>query len=218
VAALVAGMVSWLGIKTVIDISGAQREVIEGVAALTAALVLLYVGIWMHSKGRAARWQSYLNERLGHSLSTGTLWGIAGLSFIAVYREMLEIALFFETLWLQSGQARPLILGATTAGLGLIALSWLVVRVGTRLPLRQFFQFNGMLMFVLAIVFAGKGVTALQEAGWLAATYVNLPKIDWLGLSPTTQSLGIQLLIFAFGAIWLFSSSRRRSEPQAAES
>jgi len=211
IAALAVGALTWLGIKTVIDISGAQREVIEGAAALLAAFVLLYVGIWMHRQGHAAQWQSFLNERLGRSLSKGALWGVAGLSFIAVYREILETALFYETLWLQSAQALPLIAGAATAGLGLVALGWLVFRMGARLPLRQFFQFNGVLMFALAVVFAGKGVSALQEAGWIAATFVNLPRIDWLGLYPTAQSAGIQLSIFAIGATWLLLSSRQTS-------
>jgi len=211
VAALAVGALTWLGIKTVIDISGAQREVIEGAAALLAAFVLLYVGIWMHRQGRAAQWQSFLNERLGRSLSKGALWGVAGLSFIAVYREILETALFYETLWLQSAQALPLIAGAAIAGLGLITLGWLVFRMGARLPLRQFFQFNGVLMFALAIVFAGKGVSALQESGWLAATFVDLPRVDWLGLYPTAQSAGIQLIILAIGAIWLFSNPQQSS-------
>jgi len=209
IAALAAGAATWLGIKTVIDISGAQREVIEGGAALLAAFVLLYVGIWMHRQGRAAQWQSFLNDRLGHSLSRGALWGVAGLSFIAVYREILETALFYETLWLQSALAMPLIAGAATAGIGLIALGWLVFRLGAKLPLRQFFQFNGVLMFALAVVFAGKGVSALQEAGWIATTFVNLPRIDWLGLYPTTQSAGAQFAVIVIGAIWLFFNSRQ---------
>lgn len=78
-------------------------------------------------------------------------------------------------------------------------------------PLRQFFQFNGVLMFALAIVFAGKGVSALQESGWLAATFVDLPRVDWLGLYPTAQSAGIQLIILAIGAIWLFSNPQQSS-------
>ncbi|NIA26760.1 MAG: c-type cytochrome [Desulfobulbaceae bacterium] len=218
IAALGVGALTWLGIKTVIDISGAEREVIEGAAALLAAVVLLYVGIWMHRQGRMAQWQTFLNKRLGRSLSTGTLWGIAGLSFIAVYREILETALFYETLWLQSGQALPLVIGAAAATLGLIVLGWLVFRLGARLPLRQFFQVNGALLFALAIVFAGKGVSALQEAGWIAVTFVNLPRVDWLGLYPTAQSAGIQSVIFVIGLIWLFSSPRESSNSPIVQS
>ena len=202
--ALIAGAFTWFAIKTVIVISGAQREVLEGAGALLAAFVLLYVGIWMHRHGNAARWQSFLNKRLGNSLSAGALWGVAGLSFIAVYREILETVLFFETLWLQSGLLLPLVAGAAVAVTALLGLGWLVFRIGTHLPLRQFFQFNGMLMFVLAIVFAGKGVSALQEAGLIDVTFISLPRVDWLGLYPTIQSAGAQVFILIVGAIWLF--------------
>ncbi|MFV2091027.1 MAG: cytochrome c/FTR1 family iron permease, partial [Pseudomonadales bacterium] len=210
IGALIAGAMTWIGIKTVIDISGAQREVIEGVAALLAAFVLLYVGIWLHRYSNAAQWQAFLDERLGRSLSTGTLWGIAALSFIAVYREILETVLFYEALWLQSGTVVPLVTGASMAALALVAAGWIVFRIGARLPLRRFFQANGVLMFVLALVFAGKGIAALQEMGWVAVTFVSVPRIDWLGIYPTAQSVGLQLAIACIGGIWLVLLSRRK--------
>ncbi len=213
IAALAAGGLSWIGIKTVISISGAQREVVEGFGALLAAFVLLYVGIWLHRHSTARHWQAFLNARLGKHLSTGTLWGIAALAFVAVYREILETVLFYETLWLQSGAAMPLVLGASLAGVALLVCAWLVIRIGARLPLQRFFQINGVFMFVLSLVFAGKGVSALQEAGWIGATYVAAPRIDWLGIYPTAQSLGSQILIVCCAAIWLLFQRWRESTP-----
>lgn len=210
-SALTAGALTWIGIKTVIDLSGAQREVIEGTAALLAALVLLYVGIWLHRHSNAAQWHAFLNERLGRSLSTGTLWGIAALAFIAVYREILETVLFYETLWLQSGTAMPLVMGASIASLALVAAGWIVFRIGARLPLRRFFQANGVLMFVLALIFAGKGVTAFQEAGWIGVTFIGVPRIDWLGIYPTAQSVGSQLVLMCIGGISLVLLSQRKA-------
>ncbi len=210
-SALAVGALTWVGIKTVISISGAQREVVEGMAALLAAFVLLYVGIWLHRHSSATHWQTFLNERLGRNLTTGTLWGIAALAFIAVYREILETVLFYETLWLQSGTAMPLVVGASLAGVALLAVGWLVFRVGARLPLRRFFQANGVLMFVLAIIFAGKGVSALQEAGWIGVTFVQLPRIDWLGIYPTVQSVGAQAMIICIGTLWLIFQSQHKA-------
>jgi len=212
VGALAVGALTWIGIKTVISVSGVQRELIEGVAALLAAVVLLYVGIWLHRNSNAAHWQSFLNERLGKSLTTGTLWGIAALSFIAVYREILETVLFYETLWLQSRDATPILAGASLAAIALVVVGWLVFRIGARLPLRRFFQANSVLMFVLAIVFIGKGVTALQEAGWVGVSFVAVPRIDWLGIYPTAQSVGAQIAILCIGALWLTVLSRQKTE------
>tara|TARA_R110002096_G_scaffold195693_2_gene378368 strand:- start:7229 stop:9151 length:1923 start_codon:yes stop_codon:yes gene_type:complete len=211
IGALTAGALTWIGIKTVIDISGAQRELIEGVAALLAAIVLLYVGIWLHRHSHAAHWRAFLSERLGKSLSGGTLWGVAALAFIAVYREILETVLFYEALWLQSQNASPLIAGGSLAALALAAAGWVVFRLGARLPLRLFFRANGVLMFVLAVIFAGKGVAALQEAGMIGVTFVGVPRIDWLGIYPTVQGVSAQLAIVGVGALSLAFLSRRET-------
>ena len=60
----------------------------EGIAALLAALVLLYVGIWMHSKTQAAQWQAYIQQHVDTQLKSGTLWGLVAFAFLAVYREV----------------------------------------------------------------------------------------------------------------------------------
>ena len=52
-----------------------------------------------------------------------------------------------------------------------------------------------MLIAVLAVVLVGKGVVALQEAGWVAQHFVTGPRVDWLGIYPTLQSLLSQLCI-----------------------
>ena len=54
-----------------------------------------------------------------------------------------------------------------------------------------------MLMAVLAVVLAGKGVAALQEAGWLPVSLVSLPRVDLIGLHPTVQGVGVQLAVLA---------------------
>jgi len=40
-------------------ITGANREITEGVSALLAAAMLLYVGYWLHGKSYAPAWQSF---------------------------------------------------------------------------------------------------------------------------------------------------------------
>ena len=66
----------------------------------------------------------------------------------------------------------------------LAVLGWLIMRYSVRLPLRQFFAVTGGLMFVLAIIFAGKGIAALQEAGLIISSPVDFVRIDLLGVYP----------------------------------
>ena len=83
----------------------------------------------------------------------------------------------------------------------LVVLGWLIMRYSVRLPLRQFFAVTGALMFVLAVIFAGKGVAALQEAGLLMSTPISFVRIDLLGVYPNIQGLLVQLVLIVFAVI-----------------
>lgn len=50
---------------------------------------------------------------------------------------------------------------------------------------------------MLAVVLIGKGAAALQEAGWLSATPIAGPRLEWLGLYPTSQTVLAQALVLA---------------------
>ncbi|HFD80077.1 MAG TPA: c-type cytochrome [Gammaproteobacteria bacterium] len=192
--ALVLGGLTWLASNTLFSIGGAQRELTEGIAALVSAAVLFYVGFWLHSKTGASQWKRFIDDNVRKALGQGTLWGLAGLSFIAVYREVFETVLFYQALWMQTDTAGQgmILYGLLAAAILLAMLAWLILRYSTRLPLRQFFTATSAFMFLLAVVFAGKGVAALQEAGKLPLDPVNLPSIQLLGVYPNLQGLLIQ--------------------------
>ncbi len=208
-AALGLGALTWWA-SSMIEISGAGRELTEGLAALFAALMLFYVGFWMHSKTSAAQWRGFIQGSIEKALGQGALWGLSSLAFIAVYREIFESVLFYQALWLQTGEAgRGMILYGLMLALALLlVLGWLILRYSTRLPLRQFFAVTAVFMFVLAVVFAGKGVAALQEAGRLPVDLIRFPRIDLLGIYPTRESLGLQLAMILLALYLLWRSGR----------
>src|SRR5262245_21539937 len=184
ILALVAGALTWAVASYLIAVSGATREMTEGVSALIAAAVLLYVGFWMHDKSRAQQWQAYLDRRLAGALGEGTLWALAVLSFLAVYREAFETVLFYETLAVQAGPTgrSALLGGLAAAALALLALGGFIVRGSARLPLGLFFEASAVLLGLLAVVLAGKGIASLQEAGWIPAHPVSFPSAPLLGV------------------------------------
>ncbi len=214
IGALVAGLFTWWASVSLIEISGASREITEGVAALLATAVLFYVGFWLHDKTSAAQWKQFIQTNVKRALSTGTLWGLAGLSFIAVYREVFETILFYQALWVQTDTAgRTMVLSGFGVGVGVLAiLAVVVMRYSARLPLRQFFSVTGILMFVLALVFAGKGIAALQEAGYIPVTPVSFPRVDLLGIYPNLQGLSLQLgLLLLALFLWYGLPGKRRA-------
>ena len=205
ISALVLGVFTWWASFSLVNISGASREITEGVAAIVATIVLLYVGFWMHDKSSAAKWQKFIDDSMHKALTSGTLWTLTGLSFVAVYREAFETILFYQALWAQTNEAGKTMgfSGFVTAVAVLAVLGWLIMRYSVRLPLRQFFAVTGGLMFVLAIIFAGKGIAALQEAGLIVSSPVNFIRIDLLGIYPNLQGLLVQLgLIIIAWILW----------------
>ncbi|NOY61909.1 MAG: c-type cytochrome [Gammaproteobacteria bacterium] len=212
IGALVLGVATWLVAQLFIDIDigGAGRELTEGIAALVAASMLLYVGFWLHRQSNVQQWQQYLHGKLGQQLSSGRLWGLMFIAFLAVYREVLETVLFYQAFWLQSppeGQ-RYIVMGFIIAAVLLVAIAWAIFHFSVRLPLRPFFRANAILLFVLSLIYTGKGIAALQEAGYLQKDSVPFVEIDLLGIYPNLESLSIQALILVLAAIWLLRQQR----------
>ena len=204
--ALVAGLATWALAAYVIDVSGAQRELLEGCTALFASVMVLWLGVWMHDRRHAAAWQDYIKSSL---VSGGGRFGFAILAFFSVYRELFEVILFYETLWLQAGPAghNAVLAGGATALVLLMGLAWIILRGSAKLPLALFFSINAALLCALSVVFAGHGVKALQEAGIFGTRPVAFFDFDWLGIHADAYSLTAQAVAI-MAIIVLYSRSK----------
>ncbi|MEE1865570.1 FTR1 family protein [Pseudomonas auratipiscis] len=203
ILALLAGFGTWALAAYVIDVGGAQRELLEGCTALFASVMVLWLGVWMHDRRHAAAWQNYIKSSL---LSGGGRFGFALLAFFSVYRELFEVILFYETLWLQAGPAghQAVLAGGATALVLLIGLAWVILRGSAKLPLSLFFSINAALLCALSVVFAGHGVKALQEAGVIGTRPVAFFDFDWLGIhadaySLTAQAVALLAIVVLYG-------------------
>lgn len=212
--ALLAGLGTWALAAYVIDVSGAQRELLEGATALFASVMVLWLGVWMHDRRHAAAWQDYIKSSL---VGGGGRFGFAILAFFSVYRELFEVILFYETLWLQAGPAghNAVLAGGATALVLLIGLAWIILRGSAKLPLTLFFGINAALLCALSVVFAGHGVKALQEAGIFGTRPVPFFEFDWLGIHADAYSLCAQLIALLaiallYGRSWL--AEKRRAQ------
>lgn len=213
--ALVAGGVTWALATWLVDISGASRELTEGLSSLFAALVLLGVGIWMHQKSLAGRWQQYLHAKVSAALTRRSAVFLFLVAFVAVYREVFETILFFIAMWNQENSTA--ILGGLVAGSVVLAgVAYWMLRMSKRLPIGQFFSISSILIAVLAVVLVGKGIAALQEAGWVGQALVAAPRIDWLGVYPSWQSLLAQLAVAVIAIGGFYFNARNSRVPAQA--
>lgn len=218
--AVLLGALTWVVSSYLLAISGASRELTEGITALIAAAMLLYVGYWLHSKSYAQAWSTFLRGQIDAALGKGTLWAMAGVAFLAVYRELFEIVLFYQTLWVQVGSdgQRYVLAGMLVAAVLLALVAWAILKYSVRLPIGPFFSATAALLALLAVVFAGNGVAALQEAGVLSADAVRFVSLPLLGIHPTLQGLLAQGLALALtlGGVWLARRQARLASSRAA--
>ncbi|WP_309661441.1 cytochrome c/FTR1 family iron permease [Sphingomonas sp.] len=217
VAALTAGAATWAIATYAIGISGASRELTEGFGSLLAAVILLSVGIWMHGKSQAEEWRRYIRDKMQGALSKGSAWFLFGLAFIVVYREVFETILFYAALWTPDN-GTTILAGALSAVAMLAIIAWAMLRYSRSLPITEFFRYSAILIAILTVVLAGKGVGALQEAGIIGITPLGwVPRIAVLGLFPTMESLATQIAML-IAVIWGFrSATRRHPHPMPAE-
>jgi high-affinity iron transporter len=213
IGALAAGAVTWAIATWVIGISGANRELVEGFGSVFAAVVLLWVGIWMHGKAQADQWQRYIREKMSRALSGRSAWLLFGLAFVVVYREVFETILFYAALWTQ-GNGGAMLAGAGSACLALAVIAWIILGYSRRLPITKFFTYSSWLMAVLTVVLAGKGLAALQEAGMVGiAPVAFVPRVELVGLFPTMQTIAAQLLVLVVLA-WGFRRNQVPATPR----
>ncbi len=187
--------------------AGASQELIEGITALVAVVVLLSVSLWMSGKTSAQSWKNYIEGMMKETLTTGRARALGFAAFLAVYREGAEVILFYQALFNNSSSDTEMIWFGFGAGCVVLLVIYVVIQYGLlKIPLRPFFIVTSATMFLLAVAFAGSGVSELQEAGVISQTFFHaswFPNIDWLGLYPTWETCGAQLFLLVLGAVTL---------------
>jgi high-affinity iron transporter len=215
-AAIAASLLTAAALEWVFRVKPAQREALEGGVMLLAAAMLFYVSFWLLSKVETEAWTRFVKGRIQRAVASGSGIALAGVAFLAVYREGFETVLFYKALFVTGGAdgAGPILGGMALAAAVLVGLFVAIERFGVHIPVRPFFAVTGATLAWLAFVFAGTGVKELQEGGYVATTPVpGMARSDVLGLYPTMESLLVQGLIVAAMAgalVWTFVVRPRR--------
>jgi len=148
------------------SLEGAAEQVFEGLTMFLAAGVLTWMIFWMARQARTLK--SDLEQDVRQAIAHTGRWAIFLLTFFAVVREGVELALFL-TATTFANDARQTLLGS---GLGLAtaaALGWALFVLAVRLDLRRFFLVTGALLILFAAGLVAHGVHEFNEAGWIPA-------------------------------------------------
>jgi high-affinity iron transporter len=215
-AALVASVLAAVAIQYVFEVSGANQEIIEGVAMLLAVVVLFFVSNWMVSKAEADAWRGYIEGKVQSAVETGSGFALGAAAFLAVFREGAETILFYQALLADTSSSLSYMVwcGFAVGCVALVAIFALVRYGSLVIPVRAFFLGTSFLMYIMSIAFAGGGVKELQEADVIGVTPVSfVESIDILGIYPTVETLLPQaaLLVLAIVSVLWY---RRKAAKQ----
>ena len=190
-------------------------DTLEGVFQLLAVVTLFYVSSWITSKSQAKQWKDFIGAQVvAAERSKGPSLALGLTAFLAVMREGAETIVFFQALIAGATETaeRHAIFVGVVVGIGALTLVFLGLRrVTFMIPIRPVFTVTSVLLYGLAVVFAGQGIASFQEAGVIGASFVShVPTIPMLGLYPTVQTLIAQgvLLSLAMTAMVLPLTNR----------
>ena len=204
-AAIAASALAAVAMQKFFQISGANQEIIEGITMLLATVVLFSVSNWMFSKAEAEAWKGYIEGKVQSAVETGSGYALGAAAFLAVFREGAETILFYQALFADVQTNTGMIWAGFGLGCVMLVGVFALVRYGSlRIPLKPFFVGTSILMYVMAIAFAGGGIKELQEGDVIGVTPVNnIPSVDLLGIYPTLETLLPQviLVLLALGSI-----------------
>jgi high-affinity iron transporter len=221
-AAAVASLLTAVALNLFVSTSqGRAREQIEGWVMMAAAGVLFYVSYWLISQAESKRWTEFLKGQIRRGVAAGGFGTLGLTAFLAVYREGAETALMYQSMiGLQGGSRAGLAGVAAGLAVGLVGLGAvyrLIRTTSVKLPLRTFFKVTGLVLFGMAIVFAGQGVFELQSARILKITPIDWlgSGVAWLGLYPNLQVLSVQglLILGALVAVVMLLTDRGEPSP-----
>ncbi|WP_288297373.1 FTR1 family protein [uncultured Pyramidobacter sp.] len=206
-AILASAALAWFLEYMMGDASGVARELLEGWTMFLAVAVLFYVSNWMLSKADTERWENYIGGKVRQSIDSKSRWTLIFAAFIAVMREGAELILFYKAAFTGGMNSVPHIVYGILAGTAVLVAVWVAFRYfSVKLPLKPFFLFTSILLFLMCISFMGKGVVELTEADVITGrTVIPAMKgfsIEILSIYDRAETLIPQIMIL-IASLWV---------------
>lgn len=229
--AAVACLIAGIAVHSVTDkLEGKAEQAVEGSLALCAAVVLTYMILWMRKNARTMG--GHLRTQVDGATSATA---VAMVAFVGVAREGFETVLFLLGAETGSASGSEVVIGGVL-GLALSAVLGVLIYVGgSRIDLRSFFRYTGVLLILFAAGLVGKAFHEFREllgieSGWLidpmwtigSGTFAEGTTFDFLkglfGWSATPERIRV-LTYFAYAVpvMWLFLRPYPASAAPAAD-
>lgn len=187
-----------------------NRELMEGYVGLLAAAMMIGVGIWLHSKSSVASWNRYISKQIGSAISRGSVFAMATISFLSVFREGAETLVFYAGI-APKMETSQFILGIVVAFVILAIFALVLFKASGKIPIHKFFAVATVLIYVLAFKIIGVSLHTLQLRDTVSTTIVDgLPVVNIIGFYPTIETmLGQAVLLLLVVATIIYKKKQK---------
>ncbi|WP_232049468.1 FTR1 family iron permease [Pseudoleptotrichia goodfellowii] len=200
-AGAVAGILASIVIAVVLQklfpavSSGTNREIIEGFVGIFAVIMMIGIGVWLHSKSSLKAWKDYMDRKMNVVLSTGSFISMFALSFLAVFREGAETILFYAGI-LPLISVQNLITGISAAVIILIIIALALTYASSKIKVHRVFFILTWMIYFLAFKMLGVSIHMLQVVGVIPLHVIHfIPTVGILGIYANVEVFISQLIL-----------------------
>ena len=186
-----------LGITFIYTIgnNGVVREGMEAVLGIVAVVLMYVVGIWMHRRSNAQRWNEMIQSMYNNAMSNGNLILLGTIGLISVLREGVEVIIFYMGM-IGSITTKDFILGIGLAIIILIIFAFAFRFIVKLIPVRFIFRVLSILIFVMTFKMLGVSIQKLQLLGYMPQHSIEgLPTLSWIGFYPSVETIIAQVIL-----------------------
>jgi FTR1 family protein len=189
-----------------------NEEVFEGLLYLGSALLVGTMTIWMwrRSQAIAGEMKGALAGILAREGARSIAAGLFLFTFLMVFREGIETALFLSALSLSTSGLRA-ISGVVLGLAGAILFGVMFVRGSLRVDLRRFFKITSIALLIFTLQLLINGYHELSEAGWVPANATTMATIGPL----VRNELFFVLAVLILPLLMLLVPGRAKEVPAA---
>ena len=189
--------------------NGIVREGMEAVLGIVAVILMYVVGVWMHNRSSAKRWNEMIQSMYQNAISNGNLVLLGTIGLISVLREGVEVIIFYMGM-IGSIKTQDFIIGIAIAIVILIIFAFAFRFIVKLIPVHYIFRVLSILIFIMTFKMLGVSIQKLQLLGWMPQHSIEgLPTISWIGFYPSIETITAQIILIVLILFFVFKQRKK---------
>ena len=191
--------------------AGINREILEGFIGIFAVIMMIGIGMWLHSKSNLKSWNHFMQRQMKAVATSGSFISMFALSFLAVFREGAETILFYVGI-IPLISMKNLILGIVLAIIVLIIITIIILYTSSKIKVYKMFFLLTWMIYLLAFKMLGTSVHMLQVVGIIPLRVIPfVPTVESVGLYANWEVFTAQLIFVLVVTITMLINKKRQN-------